>query len=593
MTGRRQRRLRIMLLLAVALFASAVGGIVQIADLLEEPERDTVDARFEIRGTQTPPEDVVVVKIDDVTFDELREQWPFPRSLHAKAVDRLTEYGARTIAYDVQFTEPTKPSEDEALIEALAQSNRAVLATTEVDERGRSGVLGGGETITFARVVDADATLRPDGGGIFRRLPYSPQGLRSFAVASVERATRKEVDPGEFHDDAAWIDFHGPPETVQSVSFSRLVNGKVDPKLFEGQIVVVGATAPSLQDVHPTSTSGGELMSGAEIQANAISTVLRGFPLSDVSGFLQGLLIVVLGFAGPALGLRKRPLSGTALAIFIGAAYLVFAYLMFLNGVIVPVVAPILALAIGGFGALAVYYSLAALDREYLRVLFSRFVPEGVVEEMVREPDGMKLGGVVSDSTVLFSDIRGFTSYSEGKDPEVVLSVLNRYHGEMSAAILDNGGTITSYIGDGIMAVFGVPIAQDDHADRALAAAREMVGARLQSFNAWMRAEGLGEGFDMGVGLNSGPVTAGKIGSERRLDYTAIGDTVNTASRLEGMTKGTPHQIFVSDTTRARLDGLPKDLVLYDELDVRGRLARVKVWGIVTVQQPAAEPVHA
>ena len=592
MTGRRNRRLRLLLLLAVALTATAAASAVQITGLLKEPERDTVDARFEIRGVQTPPDDVVVVEIDDVTFGELREQWPFPRSLHAKAVDRLTEYGARVIAYDVQFTEPTEEREDEALIEALARSNRVVLATTEVDERGRSGVLGGGDALSFARVIDADATLRPDGGGVFRRLPYSPQGLRGFAVATVERATREPVDRGRFDDDSAWIDYHGPPGTIPSVSFSRLLAGKVDRALFADRIAVVGASAPSLQDVHPTSTSGGELMSGAEIQANAISTILRDFPLRDASPPVQGLLLALMGFAVPALGLRKRPLSGTLLGILLGVAYLVAAYLLFLTGTIVPVVAPIIALAIGVVGALAVHYSLTALDREYLRVVFSRFVPEGVVEEMVREPDGLALGGVLYDSTVMFSDIRGFTSYSEGKDPEEILTVLNRYHGEMSAAILDNGGTLISYIGDGIMAVFGVPIEQDDHADRALRAARQMVGEHLENFNRWMRAEGHGDGFRMGVGLNSGPVTAGKIGSERRLDYTAIGDTVNTAARLEGMTKDTPHQIFVSDTTRARLAGLPEDLVLYDELEVRGRLAKVKVWG-VTDPALTAEPLHA
>lgn len=596
MTGRRKQRLRILLLVSVGVLASAAGLLGHFGGVLDQPELDTVDTRFDLRGREAPPEDIVVVQIDDVTFGELRERFPFPRSLHAKAVDRLREYGARTIAYDVQFTEPTEPGEDEALIESLRRSGKAVLATTEVSDDGRSNVLGGAEAMEFARVRDADATLRPDKGGVIRSFPYSPQGLKSFAVVAAEAASGRKVDPGRFDDDSAWIAYHGPPRTLRRVSFSRLVNGKVRPADIRGKIAVVGATAPSLQDVRPTSSSGSELMPGAEIQANAISTILRDFPLREAPGFVDAFLIVLMGVAGPLLGGRQRPLSGTAFAIALGAAYLGVSYLLFTSGTIVPVIAPLAALALGGFGALAVHYSLAALEREHVRMLFSRFVPEDVVNDLVHRADGARLGGVAYDSTVLFSDIRGFTSYSEGKEPDLVLKVLNRYHGEMCEALFSNGGTLISYIGDGIMAVFGVPLAQDDHADRALLAARAMVGEHLERFNEWMRGEGLGEGFKMGVGLNSGPVTAGNIGSERRLEYTAIGDTVNTASRLEGMTKGTPHDIFLSDTTRKRLAHEPDDLVLHDDLEVRGRVAKVKVWGVAagaTVSEMGSESYTA
>ena len=156
----------------------------------------------------------------------------------------------------------------------------------------------------------------------------------------------------------------------------------------------------------------------------------------------------------------------------------------------------------------------------------------------------------------MFSDIRGFTTFSEALEPDAVIEVLNRYLGEMTDAIMDHGGTLVAYMGDGIMAVFGAPIEQDDHADRALAAAREMLGARLPRFNAWMR-RGARRRFRMGIGLNSGDVMSGNVGSERRMEYTAIGDTTNTAARLEGMTKGTEHQLFISDSTRAAMERPP------------------------------------
>ena len=133
-----------------------------------------------------------------------------------------------------------------------------------------------------------------------------------------------------------------------------------------------------------------------------------------------------------------------------------------------------------------------------------------------------------------------------------MIESLNRYLTEMSEAILDHGGTLVAYMGDGIMAVFGAPLQQDDHADRALEAARDMLD-RLEGFNGWLREQGLHDGFKMGIGLNSGPVMSGNVGSERRLEYTALGDTTNTAARLEGMTKGTPHQLYIADTTKQAL----------------------------------------
>jgi adenylate/guanylate cyclase family protein len=149
----------------------------------------------------------------------------------------------------------------------------------------------------------------------------------------------------------------------------------------------------------------------------------------------------------------------------------------------------------------------------------------------------------------------------------------------MSEAILDHGGTLVAYMGDGIMAVFGAPLQQDDHADRALAASRDML-AKLEGFNSWLRDEELHDGFKMGIGLNTGPVMSGNVGSERRLEYTALGDTTNTAARLEGMTKGTPYQLYVADSTREALRTAVDDLVEVGEFEVRGRKAKVKLWSL-------------
>jgi adenylate cyclase len=575
-------RLRLKLLLGVGIVASVLGIAAYATDALREQELNTVDLRFSIRGNEPPPDDIAVVGVDDVTFDKLNEQWPFPRSMHAEVIDRLRRDGASVIAYDVQFTEPTTPREDNALIRAIDRADgtsHVVLATTEVGAGGETNVLGGNAVVKQVGATVANGNLTPDPGGVVRRAPYELQDLKSFGVAAAEAPGDVEADPSDFDDDGAWIDYHGPPGTIDSVPFSRVLEGEFPPGTFTDKFVVVGTTAPSLQDVHPTSTSGDDLMSGPEIQANTISTVRDGVPIRSSPGVLDIAVIVLFGLL-PALGtLVLSPIRGILLALAVGAAYAVAVQLSFNAGLIIPFVVPLGTLAVSGVGVVGVHYVTAAIERQRVRDIFARFVPAKVVDQVLAKTDEhLRLGGVELESTVLFSDVRGFTTFSESQPAERVLEILNRYLTAMTDAILEHGGTVISYMGDGIMAVFGAPIPQPDHADRALAAAQEMLEERLPRFNAWLQEQGI-EGFGMGIGLNTGPVMAGNVGSEKRLEYTAIGDTTNTAARLEGMTKDTPHQLFVADSTRERI-GEPNDLVYVDELPIRGRRSTVVVWSL-------------
>jgi adenylate cyclase len=221
------------------------------------------------------------------------------------------------------------------------------------------------------------------------------------------------------------------------------------------------------------------------------------------------------------------------------------------------------------------------LERERVHDVFSRFLPEHVVDDVLeRTDDDLRLGGVSTVGTVMFTDLRGFTAFSENRSPELVIDALNRYFDETSDAILEQGGTLVAYRGDGFLAVFGAPIEIEDHADRALATARDMVDVRLPRFNDWLRSNGLGEEVRMGVGLNSGPFMSGNVGSFRRLEYTVHGDTVNTASRIEGLTKSLGGPILLSESTREALLHPPSDLRAVGEVEVRGRRSGVVLWAV-------------
>ncbi len=581
------RRRKAALLLAVAFVACGLGVLTYATNLLRRSEEQTIDARFSVRGPQTAPSNIVIVAIDNATLQELNEkklasEFPFPRKYDAKVIDRLREAGARAIAIDLQFTQQTNETEDNELIEAVGRAHGlTVLTTTSVGIDGETQILGGNQLLHEVGARPASARLTVDSDGTVRRFPFQDHHLKSFGVVTDEVATGKVVHLSLFEDGTLPIDFVGPPESFKSISYSKVLTGRYPANEFRGKTVILGATAPVLQDVHSTATTNGAVMSGPELWANTVSTLQRGVPLRGVPGWVDVLLIILIGAIAPLASLRLPPLRSLLAALAGAVVFTIAAQLAFNNGRIVSVVYPLLALALASLGTLAVVYLSEAIERERVHDLFARFVPPDVVAQVVaRTDDNLRLGAVERDCTVLFSDLRGFTSFSETQPASRVIDVVNTYLNEMTEAIQDAGGTLISYMGDGIMAVFGAPLEQPDHADRALTAAIEMIGPRLQKFNAWLGEEGHEHRFRMGVGLNSGPVMAGNIGSERRVEYTALGDTTNTASRLEGMTKESGHMLFVAQSTRDRLARAPQELELHGELDIRGRTERLPVWTI-------------
>ena len=219
------------------------------------------------------------------------------------------------------------------------------------------------------------------------------------------------------------------------------------------------------------------------------------------------------------------------------------------------------------------------LEREQVRSVFARFLPEPIAAQMLERSDGTPtIEAKRLWATVMFLDLRGFTTFAETQPVEQVIDVLNRLQQTLGGAVLDHGGTLVDQLGDGLMAVFGAPVEGVDHADRAVAAARAMAGERLADFNGWLAAEGIAEGFRLGIGLNSGRVMSGTLGSDRRIDYAVIGDTVNTAARIEQLTKQTGHAILIADQTRTNMTTGAEDLILVDEFEIRGKGSKITLW---------------
>ncbi len=335
-----------------ALIAAGSGIAAQATGVLDGAEQATVDARFQLRPAH-PPSDLAVVAIDARTFTALRHQWPFPRSWHGQVIDQLRRAGARTIVYDVQFTEPTKPAQDLALYRAVGRAGHAVLATTETDQHGHSNVLGGDQQLARVGARAGAANIQGSAGGTLRRVPFEVGGLPTLAVAAAEATTGRAVPRSTFPPEGALIDFRGPPGTIPTLTFESVRSGHFDRSAVAGKIVVVGASSPTLQDVHPTPTSSTTLMAGPEIQANAIWTLLHGRPLRDLPPALGIAILLLLAVAVPAGALRFRAAHVAAVAIPLAASYAALAQLAFAHGLILPFAVPLATLAIGAVGTIA------------------------------------------------------------------------------------------------------------------------------------------------------------------------------------------------------------------------------------------------
>jgi adenylate cyclase len=559
-----------------------IGLAAYAGHVLRNLELSSVDTRFALRGSTGEPKDVAVVAIDQKTDDwfvKHKMLWPYPRRYHAKVIDRIAADKPSAIAVDIEFRDPTDPVDDNALIESVQRAGDVVLSATEVNDQGVGNVFGGAARKFGAH--DAQTTVVPDPHGVLRHMEESIIGLTTFGVAAAAVAQGKPVPraPKGTH----WIDFAGPSGTVRSYSYLDVLQGKVPSSAFRGKAVVIGAPVGFLQDAFATSVSkGDDLMPGAEIQASIIDTALRGYPLRSAPIWLNILLIVALGML-PVLTIRLGAVYTFVIAVVAGCLFAVAVQLAFNHGTIVLFTYPLLALVLSAVGSLIIWYILEAFDRALTRDVFARFVPEAVVSQVLERTGGeLRLGGEKVFGTVMFTDLRGFTTFSEGHEADEVIGLLNKYLASMSDAVLAHGGTLVTYTGDGMMAVFGAPLPQDDHADRALAAAREMLEVRLPAFNEWLGGQGVDYRFKMGVGLNSGDFMSGNVGSERRLEYTAIGDTINTASRIEGLTKGQPYALYLAGSTKEALLVPPDDLVYVDEMSIRGREHTIPIWSLTS-----------
>jgi len=370
------RRRKALGLLIVGLLAAAVGLVARGTGLLAGLERDSVNARFSLRGNQGPQSDVVVVGIDNSSLGQL-PRYPFSRRLHARVLQNLHRAGARLIVYDVSFDRPTTEAADLALFDAARQAAPVVFGTSLISPSGQTQVLGGDANLASIGDQAAAADLLPDSDGALRHTLASVNGLPSIAAVVAQRLTG-HADRQRLH--GGWINFPGPPGTVHSLAFAQVLNSRFDPASVRGKVVVIGATAPVLQDLH--TTAAGSPMTGPEVQADAISTALANFPLRSPPAAVTVLLILMLALLVPLSAVRVGTLGTCVAGLATLVVWSLTAQLSFDSGAVLDYGDPLAALVFSAAGTVMLGIWADGRERTRLRSLFAADAA-GVVEQVL------------------------------------------------------------------------------------------------------------------------------------------------------------------------------------------------------------------
>lgn len=636
--------------------------------------------------TMAPDQPVTIIDIDDKSLAAIG-QWPWGRQILARLVDKLTEYGVKSITFDIVFSEPDRlspaayrhnlpkvddpalqaqaeqilgalPDTDQIFQQSIAKSGRVVLGYPLVPQhspmpavgiRSQIQVRAAGKGHDFdpgvqkyivlfhGAVTPLKAYLEAAAGaahftqlgidGLVRQVPlaaafYGTDQKQAVLPALPLEAIRVAFAPkGRIY--ANWQDNPQDPPGLKSIQIQRMepfpinsnggfrlhlagheqfkaryvsvidvLDGTVDPARLKDKIVLVGTSAPGLLDLR--STPLDSFIPGVELHAEAIEQILsRKFVTAGNAERGKELLVILILVLLSVLGQQLMRPSFLAVLVF-GLAGGWYFYSLHMYKTQLTLLDPVLPLVIGSIAygtALILGFVRAEREKAKLRGAFSLYLSPKLVDELASDPEKLQLGGEMREMTVLFSDIRGFTTISEQYDPQSLTKLINAFLTPMSAAVLDNRGTIDKYMGDALMAFWNAPLDDEHHARHACLAALKML-ASLGPLNQRLREESEKTGINFrpliaGIGLHTGVCCVGNMGSEQRFAYSVLGDTVNLASRLESQTKYYGVGVIGGDACR---DATPELAWLeLDRLQVKGKTKPVTIWGLLGDAQLAKD----
>ncbi len=619
----------------LALASSLIIFSIDTASLpfIHNVELKMKDLRLLIRGPIKPVAPVVIIAVDNKSIKEIG-RWPWSREIFGDLVKGLAEYGVKTTALDVVFSEPQSMGSDTALAKSLAKSGNVIegyFFRKEVQDTDPESLLQLQSSKIIQIKIDPGVTSVPlveyesldanialigksalsfgyfnvivDTDGLFRQVPLLMlfkedvypslvlQALQQFchenAFVSIGNSGVRSIQLGKFTipsnlEGALPVNYYGPGGTIQTYSAVDIIKKRLQPHELRGKLAFIGFTEMGIYDVRPTPFDS--VLPGVEIHATAAANTLeQRFIIHNSSTIIAERVILFLLplVLALLLGLAPSATVGFLAVSSVSALYFLGNYLLFSKFLIdLSLLSPLMALGLTTIGS-EIYRSLV-VDRKsrYMKKAFSNYVSADLVAQIIKNPDSLKLGGEKREVTILFSDIRGFTSLSEKLTPEDLVQVLNEYLNPMTLIVLEERGTLDKYIGDAIMAIYNAPLDVTDHADHACRTALKMM-AKLEEINRSFSARNI-QAIEIGVGINTGDAVVGNMGAAMRFDYTAIGDNVNLASRLEGLNKMYGTHIIVSESTKL-LAGKGLTFREIDLVAVKGKHHPVPIYELMVV----------
>ncbi|HTB23434.1 MAG TPA: adenylate/guanylate cyclase domain-containing protein [bacterium] len=619
-------------LLCVVLLCDLLGAF----DLLEFK---SVDLRFAARQLVQGPRPMqvpaAIVAIDDASLNGwvgndnqthyMPDRWSWPRDFYGTVVAKLKAAGARLIVFDITFSESSKrdPKQDQEFADAVRKAGNVIfierikffdvdgnaaqkvetlippLDAAKLDkgfinlDNAGDGVLRSSEPMLWDSNDDMDSD-KPNAELIVLRHYLGLAAEPSYDAADDTVRLGDRVIP--LYHRGVDINYPGPAGTVPTFPFHDVYNGTMDMGSFKGKVVYIGSTSEILKDTWqtPFSQNGQADFPGVEARVDFLDTLLTQQYLRHPSIWFELVSVLLLGLLVIVLTYRIAALPGIGVALLVVLAWALAAGMAFISGNwVLPMVSPILAVVFP-FTGLAIYRGREQ-EREtrQTRQMFSKYVSKQIVDEILQNPDAIKLGGELKETSILFSDVRGFTTLSEQLSAPEVVEILNEYLTAMVDIVIANDGTVDKYVGDAIMSVWGSPLPDPQHRRKALRTAVQMMEALAKLRERW-RAEGKSL-IDIGIGIHTGQVVAGNMGhASYKMDYTVIGDAVNLAARMESANKEMrSHILLTSDSYRGCEDMV--DVIVHPPIHVKGKDQPVGVIEVIgwkgQGRAPWAEPL--
>jgi adenylate cyclase len=626
----RDKALKIILL---TMLSSGVVIAMFMTGILSQFELKTFDAFSRRLNPSDSDEEVIMVEVDQRSLDALSEQsinWPWPRQIYAPIIEYLSE--AEAIFIDILYTEPSSYGQEDDLIfaESLKAASNIYLPVfltnkdNPMSDQDRNFIdrialdEGIKPDVTFTSAItpidplkpwvrgSGNVTISPDEDGVYRKVPlvFGMNGwgiphfiLGHFTERGDIRIEEERLLLGErilpLKEGELLLRFYTEQSPFPVFSAAEILDfylkdlSSVEPEVprefFRGRYVFIGLTAPGLYDLKPTAVSS--ISTGVLVHATALDNLLHGSFFIPVRSVYVLLFAFLICFTVSLIVLTSHSIYiNSSLFVALLMVAVGIPALLFRKGYYLEITPPTVSLVISFIVTATYSYATEGKQRKQVRNAFQHYVSPAVVDSILKEVDKLKLGGEKKVMTALFSDIRGFTSISEGLDPEDLVKFLNEYFSVMTRIIMKYQGTLDKFIGDAIMAFYGAPLRQPDHAVRGCRTAIDMLKS-LRELQVDWEARSLPR-IDIGIGLNSGEMTVGNMGSDERFDYTIMGDNVNLASRLEGINKQYGTNIVISQYTRNLVQ---EDGFLVRELDsvrVKGKKDPVNIYELIDYGTP-------